>query len=522
LIEKDARHVHVAIAGSGFGGLGMAIRMLQSGMRDFLVFERAQELGGVWRDNSYPGCACDVQSHLYSFSFAPNPEWSRSYSPQPEIQAYLRSCAERFGLLPQLRFGHEIESAVWDAEQRRWQLATSGGAYTADVFIAATGALSEPAIPKLPGIERFAGRLFHSARWDHGYDLTGRSVAVIGTGASAIQFVPRIQPDVKQLHLFQRTPPWIVARRDVAFSARQKWLLGRSKLLQRLVRSSLYVRRELLALAFLYPRLASLAERLGRAQLNAQIADPTLRARLTPHYRIGCKRVLVSDDYFPSLTQPNVEVVTDAIAAVTRGAIVTADGRERPVDAIICGTGFHVTDMPFAGRVRGRDGRTLEAVWDGSPKAHLGLAVHGFPNFFLLLGPNTGLGHSSVVLMMESQIEHVLGALRAIDGGVGGGVGRAIGRGPGAGLGAIEPRAEVQAAFVAAVDHRMRNTVWSTGGCASWYLDRTGRNSTLWPSYTFSFRRRVARFNPAEYQAVAAKLPAARAEPRRSDHGAAF
>ena len=489
MIGKDARHVHVAIAGSGFGGLGMAIRMLQRGMRDFLVFERAAELGGVWRDNSYPGCACDVQSHLYSFSFAPNPDWSHSYSPRAEIQAYLRRCAERFGVTPYLRFGHEILSATWDGARNVWQLETASGAYTADVFIGAMGALSEPKLPQIPGLDRFAGRVFHSARWDHEFTLAGRKVAVIGTGASAIQFVPQIQPHVQQLHLFQRTPPWIVPRNDIAFTPRQKWLLRNSQLLQKFTRASIYLRRELLALTFLHPRLAPLAEKLGHAQLKQQIADPQLRARLTPHYRLGCKRVLVSDDYLPALTQPNVEVVTDAITAVTPRAVVTADGRERAVDAIICGTGFHVTDMPFAARIVGRDGRSLETTWNGSPKAHLGLAVHGFPNLFLLLGPNTGLGHSSVVLMMESQIEHVLGALRAIT----------------RDRSALEPTAAAQAAFVAGVDARMRNTVWSTGGCASWYLDRTGRNSTLWPSYTFSFRRRVARFDAREYQAVAAQ-----------------
>ncbi|HEX4462202.1 MAG TPA: NAD(P)/FAD-dependent oxidoreductase [Polyangia bacterium] len=492
MVENAVRHVHVAIAGSGFGGLGMAIRMLQRGMRDFLVFERAHEVGGVWRDNSYPGCACDVQSHLYSFSFAPNPAWSRAYSPAAEIHAYLRRCAERFGVTPYLRFGHEITRATWDGERNRWQLETAGGDYTADVFIGAMGALSEPKLPAIPGLASFGGPVFHSARWDHDFALAGKRVAVIGTGASAIQFVPQIQPQVRQLHVFQRTPPWIVPRNDVAFTARQKWLLGRSSLLQKLTRASIYVRRELSALAFLHPRLAQLAEKLSHAQLKRQVADPQLRARLTPSYRIGCKRVLVSDDYLPALAQPNVDVVTDAITAVTPSGVVTADGRERAVDAIICGTGFHVTDMPFAARIRGRDGRTLETTWNGSPKAHLGLAVHGFPNLFLLLGPNTGLGHSSVVLMMESQIEHVLGALQALE------------RGPFAG-GAIEPRAQAQAAFVAAVDARMRNTVWSTGGCSSWYLDRTGRNSTLWPSYTFAFRRRVARFDRREYEAVAAR-----------------
>jgi cation diffusion facilitator CzcD-associated flavoprotein CzcO len=491
------RHIPIVIAGSGFGGLGMAIRLRRSGIEDFAIFERAHDLGGVWRDNSYPGCACDVQSHLYSFSFAPNPEWTHAYSPQQEIWDYLRGCAERFGLRPHLRFGHEIKSAAWDATTQRWQLETPRGRYTADVFVAAVGALSEPSLPRLPGLERFAGKLFHSARWDHGYDLGGRNVAVVGTGASAIQFVPQIQPRVARLHLFQRTPPWILPRQDRPFGETYKALLRRSPLLQRLVRASLYVRRELLAFAFLHPeRLAPYAERQALQHLAAQVADPALRARLTPSYRIGCKRVLVSDDYLPAVARPNVELVTDAIAEITAGGIVTRDGRERAVDAIICGTGFHVTDIPIGRHVRGRDGRSLDEVWQGSPRAHLGLTVHGFPNFFLLLGPNTGLGHSSVILMMEAQIAHVLGAVRHLRR---------------RGLGTLEPRPEVQAAFVADVDARMRSTVWSTGGCKSWYIDVNGRNSALWPSYTFSFMRRVSRFDAREY-ACEPRATARRAE----------
>jgi cation diffusion facilitator CzcD-associated flavoprotein CzcO len=484
----DARHVHVAIAGSGFGGLGLAIRLLQSGIDDFLVFERADDVGGVWRDNRYPGCACDVQSHLYSFSFAPNPDWSRSYSPAAEIHAYLRRCAADFGVLPHLRFGHELRDAAWDARTQRWVLETSRGRFTADVLVGAIGALSEPSLPKLPGIASFAGRLFHSARWDHDFALEGRTVAVIGTGASAIQFVPQIQPRVGKLDLYQRTPPWIVPRNDLAFSAHKRQLLRRLPLLQRLQRASLFVRRELLAVTFLHPRLAPLAERLALRHLEAQVPDPTLRGRLTPSYRLGCKRVLVSDDYLPALTQPNVEVVSDPIVEVTPRGLVTAGGRERPADAIICGTGFQVTDMPFGRHVRGRAGRTLDEVWAGSPRAHLGLSVHGFPNFFFLLGPNTGLGHTSVVLMIEHQIEHVLGALRHL----------AASRGR-----TLEPRAEAQAAFLADVDARMRTTVWTTGGCTSWYLDRTGRNSTLWPGTTLSFKRRVTRFDPSEYTVAA-------------------
>jgi cation diffusion facilitator CzcD-associated flavoprotein CzcO len=478
---SEPKHVHVAIAGTGFGGLGMAIRMLQTGRRDFLLFERADDVGGVWRDNTYPGCACDVQSHLYSFSFAPNAKWTRAYSPQPEIHAYLKRCAERFGVMPYIRLGHEIRQASWDGA--RWVLETSRGRYTADVFVAAVGALSEPSLPKLPGLERFAGPTFHSARWDHGYALDGKRVAVVGTGASAIQFVPQIQPRVGQLHLYQRTPPWIMPRNDFAFSPAMKRLLSWMPPLQRLTRATLYARREMFALPFLHPRLARYAEKLALKHLAAQVPDPALRRQLTPDYRIGCKRILVSDDYLPALTRPNVELVSDAIAEITPAGIVTADGRERTVDAIIFGTGFQVTEMPFGRHVRGRDGRTLEELWRGSPFAHLGLTVHGFPNFFFLLGPNTGLGHTSVVLMIESHIEHVLGALRHLDA-------RGV---------PIEPRPEAQAAFLADVDAKMRSTVWTTGGCSSWYLDRTGRNSTLWPSYTFAFKRRVARFDPAEY-----------------------
>ncbi|MGZ3427725.1 MAG: flavin-containing monooxygenase [Polyangia bacterium] len=482
--SADARHVHVAIAGSGFGGLGLAIRLLQEGRDDFLVFERAGDVGGVWRDNTYPGCACDVQSHLYSFSFAPNPDWSHAYAPAAEIHAYLRDCAKRFGVLPHVRFHHEIREAAWDVATQRWILETSRGRFTADVFVGAVGALSEPALPKLPGLDRFGGRLFHSAQWDHDYDLDGRTVAVIGTGASAIQFVPQIQPRVGRMHLFQRTPPWIVPRKDFAFTSRQKQLMRLLPLVQQVERAALFVKRELFAITFLHPTLAPLAERLALDHLEAQVHDPALRARLTPSYRLGCKRVLVSDDYLPALTQPNVEVVGDAIVEVTPRGIVTADGRERAVDAIICGTGFQVTEIRFGRHVRGKHGRTLDDVWAGSPHAHLGLAVHGFPNFFFLLGPNTGLGHTSVVLMIEHQIEHILGALAHLDG-------RRVA--------ALEPRAEAQAAFLADVDARMRGTVWTSGGCTSWYLDRTGRNSTLWPGTTMSFGRRVAHFDPAEY-----------------------
>lgn len=477
-----APHYQVAIIGSGFGGLGTAMRLQQEGLRDFVILERANEVGGTWRDNSYPGCACDVQSHLYSFSFAPNPGWSRRYSPQPEILAYLRGCAERAGLLPHLRLGQEVQAATWDSAEQRWRIETSFGVLTATILVAATGPLSEPQWPAIAGLETFSGTVFHSARWDHSHDLRGRRVAVIGTGASAIQFIPEIQPQVGKLILYQRTPPWVLPRHDRAVPARVRRLLAAVPPAQRLLRAGIYGLRELLGLPFMHPRWMQFGQKAALHHLARQVADPELRARLRPDYTMGCTRVLLSDNYYPALTRPNVEVLTAAITKVCGPRIRTADGSEREVDTIICGTGFRVTDSPLARWVRGRDGRTLGEVWQGSPQAHLGTTVAGFPNLFLLLGPNTGLGHTSVVLMIEAQVEHLVAALRHMQR---------------RGLCAIEPRPEVQAAFVREIDERMRGTVWNTG-CRSWYLDRTGRNSTLWPGSTARYLWR-GRFDPADY-----------------------
>ncbi|MFP2932446.1 flavin-containing monooxygenase [Pyxidicoccus sp. 3LG] len=502
-------HFHVAIVGSGFGGLGMAIRMKQEGFRDFVIFERASEVGGVWRDNSYPGCACDVQSHLYSFSFAPNAGWSRAYSPQAEIQTYLLACADRFGLRPYLRFNHAVTSARWDEGAQRWHIETSAGPYTADVFVSAVGGLSEPAMPRLPGLERFQGKVMHSARWDHGHDLTGRSVAVIGTGASAIQFVPAIQPKVGRLRLFQRTPPWIIPRKDRAISRAAKWVFQRVPGARSLTRGVIYALRELTAYGFMHPWLLKLVQRQAVRHLKASVPDPALRAKLTPSYTLGCKRILISDDYLPALTRENVDVITEPIREVREHSIVTADGAEHPVDTLILGTGFQVTDLPIAHHIRGHGGRSLVEAWAGTMKAHLGTSVSGFPNLFFLLGPNTGLGHTSVILMIESQIEHVLGALRYLEG---------------RSLAAVEPTPEAQAAFVQDVDTRMAGTVWLKGGCQSWYMDTTGRVSTLWPGTTWSFRRRVERFEPGEYLAIPrhghTAVGALRRLPERSSGGA--
>lgn len=474
----------IAIVGAGFAGLGLAIRLKQCGISDFVVLERAGDVGGTWRDNTYPGCTCDVESHLYSFSFAPNPSWSRMWSPQPEILAYLQGCARRFDIIPHVRFHHTFEGAQWDAGSSQWDIKTSKGKFQARFLVSAMGALSEPHVPPLPGLSEFEGKFFHSAQWDHQYDLKGKRVAVIGTGASAIQFIPAIQPLVQKLTVFQRTAPWVIPYNNRALTAREKKIFARFPLAQKLWRLRVYLLRELMGVTFRHPRLMGFAERLGRSYLARKVKDPELRRKLTPTFLIGCKRILISRGYYPALTQPNVEVVTEGIQRFTPQGIVATGGKEYSVDAVILGTGFQLAGIHAAHAVRGRGGKLLADAWKGSPKAHLGTTVAGFPNFFTLFGPSTGLGHSSVMLMAEAQIDHFLNAYRYAQA---------------KGVAALEPKAEAQEAFAALVDKKMQGTVW-TSGCASWYLDSTGRNSTLWPGSVGSFRRRVRKFRPSEYQ----------------------
>jgi cation diffusion facilitator CzcD-associated flavoprotein CzcO len=484
---SDRSDFRVGIVGAGFSGLCMAIRLKQEGIHDFVVLERADDLGGTWRDNTYPGCACDVPSHLYSYSFAPNPDWNHIFARHDEIWSYLRDCAERFGVVPHIRYGHEVTGAEWDDEAERWHVRTSAGAITARVLVAAAGPLSQPMIPKLPGLDRFAGRTFHSAQWDHDCALEGKRVAVIGTGASAIQFVPRIQPQVEQLYLFQRTPPWVLPRPEHRITGAEKTALRSVPGLQRAIRGAIYWGAETGILGLAYdPRLVKPVESLGRRHLRAQVKDPELRAKLTPDYRLGCKRILGSDTYYPALTQDNAEVVTEPILRVRKHGIVTGDGTVRDVDAIIFATGFRVTDNPMMEMVFGRDGFSLADVWHGSPRAYLGMTVPGFPNGFLIVGPNTGLGNNSIVFMIEAQVRYVLGALRAMEE---------------HGLSTIEVRPEVHDAFQEEVQHRMQGSVWTDGGCRSWYLDANGRNTTLWPDFTWRYALRTRRFKVAEYRA---------------------
>lgn len=488
-------HVRVAVVGSGFGGLGAAVRLRREGVTDFVVLERAGSVGGTWRDNSYPGCACDVPSHLYSFSFAPHPDWPRTFSGQEHIRAYLEHVTDVFGLRPHLRLGSEVTLMRWDGERLRWEIETSGGGLTADIVVSATGPLSEPRVPEIPGLDSFPGKVFHSARWDHDYDLRGKRVAVVGTGASAIQIVPSIQPDVARLTLFQRTPPWVMPRVDRAIGGLERGLHRALPFTARLRRGLLWGIRELQVQAFTrHPEELGFVERLAERNMARAIKDPELRARLTPDYRIGCKRILLSSTYYPALAQPNVDVVSSGLAEVRGSTAVAADGTEAEVDAIVFGTGFHVTDMPIAERVVGADGRTLAEAWKNGMGALRGASVSGFPNWMTIIGP-TPAGNSSMILMIESQLNYLADFLRQ-SATLGGRV-------------ALDARQGAVDAWNHTVQERMKRTVWNTGGCTSWYLDAEGRNTTVWPGTTTEFRNATRRVDLAEYQVLRAPAPTA-------------
>ncbi|MBQ0986378.1 NAD(P)/FAD-dependent oxidoreductase [Streptomyces sp. F63] len=489
--EHGPQHVRVAVIGSGFGGLGAAVRLRRAGVTDFTVLERSDSVGGTWRDNSYPGCACDVPSHLYSFSFAPNPDWPRNFSGQPHIRAYLERVTDTFGLRPHIRFNSEVLSARWNTERLHWEIGTASGPLTADVVISATGPLSDPRVPDVPGLDTFPGRVFHSAQWDHTYDIRGKRVAMIGTGASAIQIVPAIQPDVERLTLFQRTPPWVMQRMDRRISGIERRLHSLLPVTATLRRGLLWSVRELQVQAFTKrPQQLGLVEKLAKAHMHKAIKDKELRAKLTPDYRIGCKRILLSNTYYPALAQPNVDLVASGLQEVRGSTLVAADGTESEADAIVFGTGFRVTDMPIAERVTGAGGRTLAEEWKGGMAALRGSSVPGFPNFLMIIGPNTGLGNSSMILMIESQLNYAMDHIRRLD---------ALG-----GSAALDARPEATDAWTEKVQQRMKRTVWNTGGCTSWYLDARGNNTTVWPGTTGEFRKATRRLDPAEYEVLRA------------------
>jgi cation diffusion facilitator CzcD-associated flavoprotein CzcO len=481
--------VHVAIVGAGFGGLGAAIKLREAGFDDIVVLERRESVGGTWWDNTYPGCACDVPAHLYSFSFALNPDWSRMFAPQPEILAYLQRTAEERGILPFIRFGTELLEARWDDGARRWTVHTSNGVLRAKVLIQAAGPLSEPCRPDIPGLDTFAGTMFHSARWNHDHDLTGERVAVIGTGASSAQFIPHVQPLAAHVDVFQRTPPWVLPRVDFPHPPVLGRIMRRFPAVQRAWRKLIYYFAESLVYGLVKNQDALTPnERLARWNLERAIEDPELRRKLTPDYRIGCKRIIFANDFYPALAQPNVSLVTDGIREVVPEGVVTRTGELRKADTIILGTGFQPFRSPIYDRIRGRDGRTLSEHWArGGPQAYRGTTVHGFPNHFLLIGPNTGLGNNSMINIIESQLAFVLDALGTMER---------------EGIASIEVRADAQERHNADLQERLRDTVWTRGGCKSWYLTAEGINRTLWPGYSNAFRDSVARFPREDYELV--------------------
>lgn len=477
--------LRIGIVGSGFAGLCAAIRLQQAGIADISIFERAADIGGTWRDNTYPGCACDIPSNLYSFSFEPNPEWTRMFPQQGEIHAYLRRVAEKYGLLRRIRFGKELAEARYDEAAAAWDLAfTDGTSERVDIFIAATGPLSKPSLPKIAGLDAFEGIAFHSAQWRHDVDLAGKRVAVLGTGASAIQFVPKIAPLVAQLHIFQRTPPWILPHRDRPFGERERRLYRALPLAQRLLRWAIWLRQELLISGFKGgARIQERFRKFASWMLDRQVADPALRKRFTPDYAPGCKRLLISNDWYPALQRPNVEVLSEAAARLEGRRVVGASGAAREVDVVIFATGFAATEFVAPVKIHGRGGVELGAAWKSGAATHLGMSVAAFPNMFMVVGPNTGLGHNSLVFMIEAQVDYIVAALRRL---------------LKSGKRSMEVRPEVQARSYADVQRRLKGTVWASG-CRSWYLSADGRNDALWPGSTFDYWRRTLRFDAENY-----------------------
>lgn len=476
------------IVGAGFSGLCAGIQLRRLGITDFVILEKADRVGGTWRENTYPGAACDVPSHLYSYSFEPNPSWSRAYGGQAEILAYLEHCADKYGLRGHLKFGQKVDEARFDEATGSWHVRTSGGErIEARALMLGNGALHIPSLPDIPGLASFEGTTFHSAQWNHDYDLAGKRVAVIGTGASAIQFVPQIQPKVARLDVYQRTAPWVVPKRDRVMSSAERWLFEHVPATHWLRRTGLYWLMESRVVGFAYaPKVNEMIERIARRYIATQVKDPELRAKVTPSYRFGCKRVLISNDWYPALQQRNVDVITDPIEAITPRGVRTRTGIERPVDALILGTGFRVTEYLSSVKIVGAAGVELNDAWRSSLRNYLGITVSGFPNLFLLMGPNTGLGHNSMIFMIEAQSRYAANAVALMQD---------------QNLASIDVRPSVEQAFKTELAARMKNTVWATG-CQSWYQTPDGE-VFLWPAATFDYWWRTRRVELSDFEQVA-------------------
>lgn len=483
----------IAILGAGFGGIGAAIQLKRAGIHSFTMFERAGEIGGTWRDNTYPGAACDVPSHVYSFSFEPNPGWSRRFAESSEIQGYLLGLVEKWGLRAHLRLGTAIAEASFDEAAGAWTLATTAGdSFTARVVICGVGGLVDPAWPDIKGLHGFSGTVFHTARWNHAQDLSGLRVGVIGTGASAVQVVPSIAPKVRQLTVFQRTAAWVMPKRDAVYSEAQKQRLARQPLRLRASRFVKYWLSEIMGpMVFLdAPRLSALPELGSRRYLEQCVKDPVLRAKLLPKFQFGCKRVLISDDYWQTFSRENVSLVTDPIEEIQSSGIATRDGTVHALDAIVFATGFalNIASAPFP--VTGRGGRSLHETWSRGATAYKGMTISGFPNWFTLMGPNTGPGHTSVLVFTEAQISHAVEAIRRIRDG---------------NLRFVDVRQAVQDRYNEGIQKRMPHMAWSSG-CNSWYLSPDGSNHALYPGFAAEYVLRSRHFRPADYEI--ARFPA--------------
>ncbi|MFW0784247.1 NAD(P)/FAD-dependent oxidoreductase [Gordonia sp. CPCC 206044] len=490
--------VQIAIIGAGFSGLGAAIKLKQNGFDDFVVLDRGSDFGGTWRDNTYPGAACDVPSQLYSYSFAHNPRWSRSYSHQPEIHDYINGVADKHAIASHTRFGTEVLRAEWREDERRWVLDTERDGVTeqvrAEILIGAVGPLCEPNLPDIDGFDSYQGKIVHSARWDNDFDFAGKRVAVIGTGASAIQLVPQLAKVAERLDVYQRTAPWIVPRTERPYSPVEHWAFEKVPGYQSAMRGVVYAANEVTAFGLTYsPKALKPVELICRGNIARSIRDRELRKKVTPTFQVGCKRILRSNDWYPAIARSNVDLVTDGIDSITETGVVTKDGTRRDVDVIVVATGFHVTDSPVFDRIIGVGDRSLANVWaEIGMQGYKGSFINGFPNMMLMIGPSTGLGHTSMVYMIESQLNYLVDYLKTV---------RAQG------ITRTEVTREAQRRFNADVQHDLRNSVWVNGGCASWYKDHHGNITTLWPGFTFNFRRITKRFDIAAYDVERRRTP---------------
>jgi len=479
---SGSEHVRVIVVGAGFAGIGAAIRLRQAGIA-FALLEKSGEIGGVWRDNTYPDCACDIPSAFYSYSFAPNPRWSRFFAAQTEIRAYCQAVAARFGVMPFVRVNHALKQAAWDPGMRHWRLETSAGRFTADFVIMACGPMHQPRLPRIKGLDSFGGASFHSARWDHSYDLTDKRIAVIGSGASAIQFLPAIQPRVAQLTLFQRTAPWVLPKMDAAVSAAWQRRFERFPILQSLLRQALYRAFERLNGSLNRPKARQRLEARARRNIERATQDEALRRKLTPDFAIGCKRILQSNTWYRALARPNVEVVS-GVAEVRGNKVIATDGSSCEVDLIIFGTGFEVANPPVAEIIVGTSGRSLAEQWQGSPEAYLGTTTPDARNCFLMFGPNL-YTFSSAFVMIEAQLDYIMDALRQAEA-------RKITT--------LAIRPDVSRSYNDAVQAALQSSVWNSGGCTSYFIDRNGRNSTNWPWSAGRLRQRLRRFRLRDYE----------------------